>query len=289
MNPPPIYRLVRALPRPLLSRLVGWLVRLRLPAVLSLPLVRTFVRLARIDMSEAELPIDAYRTIEDVFARRLKPDARIICGDISSPSDGVLTLSEPVHEGSTMQVKGLAYSVNELLHGDHVKTADTKPAHALTVYLSPRNYHRVHSPVSGVVREIRYFPGDLWPVNEKFIRLVPSLFVRNERLVLRIDMPERGVVHVVMVGALNVGRMTTPLLPDFVSNATSARKPFTVAMNHDVRPGDELGVFLLGSTVVMIFDEVAAERYQFPCHEASHSLPCALHMGEQVASARPPA
>lgn len=285
---PPIYRLVKALPRPLLSRVVGWLVRLRMPAVMARPVLRTFVRLARIDMNEAEHPLSAYHTIEDVFARRLKPGMRTIVGEVMAPSDGVLTLSEPATRGTTLQVKGLAYSVNELLHGKPVKTADSQPAHAMTVYLSPRNYHRVHAPVDGTVTEVKYFPGDLWPVNDKFIRLVPSLFVRNERMVIRIETNGGGVVHVVMVGALNVGRMTTPLVNDFVSNDSSKRKLFVVTRQHPVSRGDEIGVFMLGSTVVMIFDAVAAERFKFsPGGNGDNKLPRTLKMGEQIAYPRP--
>ncbi|MBY0546767.1 MAG: archaetidylserine decarboxylase [Candidatus Obscuribacterales bacterium] len=288
MQPPPIYRLVKALPRTLLSRLVGWLVRFRLPAVMTRQVLRTFVHMARIDMKEAELPLSAYGTIEEVFARRLKPGMRTIVGEVSAPSDGVLTLSEPVNQGTTLQVKGLTYSVNELLHGKPVQTPNSQPAHAMTVYLSPRNYHRVHAPVDGTVTEVKYFPGDLWPVNDRFIRLVPSLFVRNERMVIRIGTNGGGAVHVVMVGALNVGRMTTPLVSNFVTNATSRRKPFVVNLQRPVCRGDELGVFMLGSTVVLIFDEVAAERFKFSARDdGDNKLPRTLKMGEQIACSRP--
>ncbi len=222
------------------------------------PLLKLFVRATSINMAEALHPLSTYRTLEELFTRRLKPAARPVSGAVCAPCDGMLTLSQPVKNDSVLQAKGLSYSVSELLGGGAFV-----PARAVTTYLSPSDYHRVHSPVSGELVNIRYFPGDLWPVNDLFVRLIPQLFVKNERLVLRINMHGGGVVHVVMIGALNVGRMSTPFLPDFVTNACRNRKPQAVDLSAPVNQGDEIGIFMLGSTVVLVFDEIANSRLRF--------------------------
>lgn len=277
---PALFRLVKMLPRCLLSRITGMLVRLRLPGPLMRPVLRYFVRRASIDMTEAQEPLAHYRTIEEVFTRRLRPGARPISGAVSAPSDGMLTLSQDVDGGCLLQAKGLTYSVNELLTGCSSRSPRDEPSRALTIYLSPRDYHRVHAPLAGRVTDITYLPGDLWPVNNTFVSLVPRLFVRNERLVLRMELNGGGAVYVVMVGALNVGRMATPFMPDFVTNSSRWSKPSSITLDAPVEQGDELGMFMLGSTVVMVFNREAAARFAFTTTERR------LRAGEAIASQR---
>lgn len=270
-----IQRLVRVLPRALLSRITGFLVRLRLPPVIMRPVLRMFVKLAAIDMSESSTPLSDFRSIEELFIRRLKPDARTISGGLSSPCDGMVTLSQKVENGSLVQAKGITYSVEELLT-DRKFVLDDTAASAVTIYLSPRDYHRVHSPVNGTVTQVAYFPGDLWPVNDTFRSLVPKLFVKNERLVIRLEIAGGGVAHVVMVGALNVGRMSTPFMPNFRTNSRANRHHRVVRLSRQVCAGDELGVFMLGSTVVLVLDEEAASRFNLTSEERR------LKAGEQL-------
>ena len=278
-RPPALYTVLSLLPRNLISVVVGWIVRLRLPTPLARPLITSFVKFFGIDVSEAEMSLDSYSTIEDVFTRRLRPGLRPIDGALVAPADGMWTYSAPVTNGTALQVKGFAYPVSELVYGSEpVPRSELQAAWAMTFYLAPHNYHRVHVPISGTLEHVRYIPGDLWPVNETFVRLVPSLFTKNERLVFRIRITGGGYVDAVMVGAFNVGRMTTPFLPDFASNTFRRGRPMRVAIDKPIAVGDELGTFMLGSTVVLIFSDEACRRFRpIEVHEKRPS-----RMGERL-------
>ncbi len=207
-------------------------------------------------MAEAEYPLEHYRTVEDVFTRRLKPGAREIEGSVCSPADGILSVSQAATNNDALQVKGITYSLEELMFGE---TSSVSFGGFSTIYLAPHNYHRVHSPVSGELKEIRYFPGDLWPVNQAAVRNIPGLFIRNERLVFTIAQADGSHVYVAMVGAFNVGRMQANHVPDFFTNEWP-RRVSSPSVSLNVKPtmiqaGEELGVFMLGSTVVIGWDK----------------------------------
>ena len=222
-----------------------------------------FVSLFKIDMEEAEKPMVEYNSIEDIFTRALKPGMRNVASDFVSPADGVLSQRGPSIEGKGVQAKGLDYSLQGIVFGQEVHEPANLDSFA-TVYLAPHNYHRVHSPVSGNLKKIRYIPGELWPVNEPFVRFMPNLFVRNERLVFDIETKSGGKVYAVMVGALNVGRIESPFLDSFFTNDYFAGngKPFERSTNFDIKAGDELGTFMLGSTVVLVLDDVASKEFK---------------------------
>ena len=272
----------RILPMNLMSLAAGKAARMKLPVPLQNSVCSAFVKTFGIDMSEAERPLEDYPTIEDVFTRKLKAGARPIQGEICFPADGILCVSGPASKNSAIQAKGLNYSLAELMFGDDVPP-DLALAWSATVYLAPHNYHRVHSPIKGELKDIRYYPGQLWPVNAASARWTPSLFTRNERLVFDIANQD-GHLYLAMVGALNVGRMTTPFLPNFASNA-SARgmsrqgpRKFELDRSHRIVPGQELGTFMLGSTVIIAFDEALAKRYRMD--QALSSRP--VRMGESL-------
>ncbi len=252
--------LFHLLPKNLVSWLTGAAMRVKLPKGLAKATCAGFASVFRLDLAEAEHGLDSYATIEDVFTRRLKPGARPIVGPICSPADGYLARSEPAIHGQAVQAKGLDYSLAELIGGR--TGAGAAPAYVWyqTIYLAPHNYHRVHAPFSGRIESLRYVPGQLWPVNLPFVLRIPRLFARNERLVFNFILPGGGRAAVVMVGALNVGRIVSPLAPDLVTNAlarqTGAEESFRV-IGRDVEIGDELGTFMLGSTVIIAYDERA--------------------------------
>ena len=257
------YAVVSIIPRNLLSAVTGFIVRLRLPGFLSRFSVGIFAKAFSLNLDEAEFPMDRYETIEDLFTRRLKPGLRPFSASLGAPADGTFTYSAPIDKGTALQVKASPYSVQELVFGKGQAADSFAPAWAMTFYLAPHNYHRVHSPVSGTLKRVQYIPGDLWPVNEAFVHLVPQLFVKNERLVFTIALGGGGLVYAVMVGALNVGRMTTPFLSDFSTNLVGKRTPVSWDMATPVTKGTELGTFMLGSTVVLIFDRPASDRFRF--------------------------
>jgi phosphatidylserine decarboxylase len=249
---------LRALSRPRVSRVVMGLADRKVPGPLLRPFLRGYVRLYGVDMAEAAGPLASYPSFNAFFTRQLREGARPIDADpgaVVSPSDARVSSIDPVPpDGRLEQIKGQTYSLEALLGGP--EAAEFTRGTQATLYLSPSMYHRVHSPVGGHVRCWRYLPGRLFPVNALAVRLVPELFVVNERLSIVIDTEAFGAVAVVMVGATNVGRMTLA----FDSLTTNAGLPATFvrpAVPIPIQRGQELGAFNLGSTVVLLVGEAA--------------------------------
>jgi phosphatidylserine decarboxylase len=272
----------RVVPLNLASYVTGSAARVKLPQPFNRALCATFAKSFGIDLNEAEKPIEAYDSIQDLFTRRLKDGMRPIEGEPCSPADGILSIAGPAVNNTAIQAKGLDYSLIELMFGEE-RLADVHLSYYATIYLAPHNYHRVHSPVRASLKTIRYFPGELWPVNKPSVRWTPRLFTRNERLVFDLETHE-GTLYLAMIGALNVGRMTTPFLPEFATNqsrqeiASSGPQSFALDETHAIVPGDELGTFMLGSTVIIAFDESLAKRYRM--QQAWSSRP--IRMGERL-------
>jgi phosphatidylserine decarboxylase len=239
------------LPQGALSRSWGWLARQRHPGFCAAALKRTLAWAVGIDMSEAEHPMRHYRTLEDLFVRRLRHGARRIDPDpgaLVSPVDGTVGACGPIEAGLALQVKGKSYSLARLTGGE----GSGEGVYA-TFYLAPYNYHRVHAPLSGQVKRARLIPGKLLPVFPGSVASLDDVFVQNERIVTYVDHPEVGEVVVVMVGATLVGRMTVAYDDALVSNdgCMSVREcPY--APPRWLRKGEELGTFHLGSTVVLL-------------------------------------
>jgi phosphatidylserine decarboxylase len=272
----------RLLPLNIASFATGKAARWQLPEPINHMLCSRFAKTFGIDLSEAEKPLQEYSSIEDLFTRRLKAGARPIQDEPCSPADGILSVAGPATANTQVQAKGLDYSLAELMFGDEIP-AETKLAWSATVYLAPHNYHRVHSPISANLRQLRYVPGELWPVNKPSVRWTPQLFTRNERLVFDLEAPE-GHVYLAMVGALNVGRITTPFLADFATNEGRLRlsqhgsRTYELERSHRIVSGQELGTFMLGSTVIIAFDEAMAKCYRMP----EVLLNRAVRMGESL-------
>jgi phosphatidylserine decarboxylase len=224
---------------------------------------RAFARAVGVDLSEAELDLRAYPTLGDFFVRRLRPGARTIdpdAGAIISPCDGAVAALGVATGGTLIQAKGRDYQLAELLADDDLAARLTGGAYA-TIYLSPRDYHRVHAPVSGRVVGYDYLPGALWPVNPRVAARRDRLLSRNERVVIRLDAGALGAVAVVMVGASGVGHIDLAHLGGSGSTAPwrGGHQRVTRRLDAKVARGDELGAFRLGSTVVMVFEPGAVE------------------------------
>ena len=256
-----VLTMLRFLPQASLSRGMGQLADVPLPPRLRGPVLGTVARALGIDLREAEHPPEAYASINALFVRRLRPGARAVNPDPAvavSPVDGVVGQLGRVRNGRVIQAKGRDYSVADLL-ADPVQAATYDAGSFLTIYLSPRHYHRIHSPVAGRVTMARYIPGGLWPVNEPAVQHIPNLFPRNERLLAGIDGP-LGRTVLVAVGAYNVGRISAVFDPEWAaprwaSNRAGGR---AAARAYDppwsIAKGAELMAFHLGSTVVLLFD-----------------------------------
>lgn len=263
------YRFLQLLPKNIESYLAGKLSQLRKPVRLVKACNKALVKRFNIDLSDAEKSLEEYDSFEELFSRALKPGARPIKGELCAPSDSILRQSLPVEKGQIIQAKGLKYSVDELLGLSGKNSSDFKPAWYCSFYLAPHNYHRVHAPFSGQMPAARYIPGELWPVNERFVKIVPRLFSRNERVVFELLHPKGGKAFLVMVGALNVGRIKINGVDSFVSNNFERQfkrtrdRLFSFSPSREVHVGDELGTFMLGSSVVLVFDEVFTKNFNF--------------------------
>jgi phosphatidylserine decarboxylase len=241
---------------PLLSRLTGRLSELELPKAILVPAIRGYARACGADLSEAALSPERYPSFNAFFTRRLREGARPIAageGVVVSPSDSRLSAMGPVPaDGRLEQLKGSTYSIEALLGSAEDATPFRRGVHA-TLYLSPAMYHRVHAPVDCWVRAWRHVPGRLFPVKAAAVRAVPGLFTRNERVAVFLDTEAHGPVAVVLVGAANVGRVSLAFA-DLVTNRPRGGAPVRVVPPGPIalRRGDELGVFNLGSTVVLL-------------------------------------
>ncbi|HSN84316.1 MAG TPA: archaetidylserine decarboxylase [Polyangiales bacterium] len=223
--------------------------------------VATFVRVYDVDLSEVEIPRDGFRTFDEFFTRRLREGARMVDPDsraLVSPADGRLEDLGEITVDGRLTIKGQPYTAAELL-GDTETAAAYEGGRYFVVYLSPRDYHRVHAPVSGEIQTVRYIPGTLFPVNRVGSH-IPQLFVRNERLAILQESVVHGSVTTIMVGAIGVGRIGLSF-DDLETNRGNAPGLRSYADAPIARSrGDELGVFHMGSTaIVMTPPECALE------------------------------
>jgi len=262
-------------PQHLLSRLVGWVASSRI-----IWIKRAFIHWAisryQVDMTDAlEDDPDVYTSFNAFFTRALKPGARPIGPSLCSPADGAISECGNIHSGQLLQAKGICYSLEQLMAGGN--TEAYRDGTFTTVYLSPRDYHRVHCPIKGTLIAARYVPGKLFSVNQQTADAIPGLFAINERLVMELE-TEEGPICVIMVGAMIVAGVQpiwrdTPypargLVIERVSDKTSGGIAITA-----FESGDELGRFLMGSTAIVL----TAKRFSL-AHKAGDSV----RMGESL-------
>ena len=249
----------RIAPQKTLSEIVGWGARRTLPRPFRTMLLKSFARKYEIDLAEAEWPLDQYTNLHELFTRKLRPGARLVASDsdaVVAPSDGVVCDAGVVSAGKLLEAKGSVFTLSDLL-ADGEMAARLEGGQYLVTYLSPRDYHRVHSPVSGKIVGWTHIPGRLFPVGSRSVAREMGLFARNERFVTVID-GAAGLSVVVMVAAVGVGHITACYDPDVATHAPGfatggvRRKSFTDSPR--VGRGDELGVFNLGSTTIAVFE-----------------------------------
>ena len=260
-----ILRMLGILPARGMSRTFGQVADILLATSLRKPVLGAFARAVGVDLTEAEKPLDAYPTLNEFFIRRLKADARSWPEDpeaIVSPVDGIVGSFGRLRDGKAIQAKGHRYLLADLL-GDEGEAEVYEGGSFLTIYLSPRHYHRIHTPAAGTISRATYLPGHLYPVNAPAVMHIPGLFARNERLVCYLD-SARGRIPIVAVGAYNVGRISASFDPGWSGDdmrrwVTNRRPPAPLRRVYDpvldVAPGDELMIFHLGSTVVLLFQQ----------------------------------
>jgi len=244
------------LPQHLLSKLMFWFARIETVWIKN-TFTRWFINKHQVNLAEAELDnISEYVHFNDFFTRSLKSQARPISeSEIISPVDGVISQAGKVKDSQVLQAKGYDFSISQLLGGESVEKIEN--GHFATIYLAPKNYHRIHMPIDGKLVSMRYIPGNLFSVNHKTVNKVNRVFARNERLVCLFD-TVFGRVAFVLVGAIFVGSMetswhgqVTPPYGKVVKVYDYTEKEF------ELFKGEEMGRFNMGSTVIMLLPENA--------------------------------
>ena len=227
--------------------------------------IRWFVKKYQVNMAEALNPdISSYATFNDFFTRALKPGARPLAEvELICPVDGAISQFGDIKQDQIFQAKGHSYSTTALVGGDSVIAAQFQNGSFATLYLSPKDYHRIHMPCDGTLKRMIYVPGDLFSVNPTTARGVPGLFARNERVVCVFDTAQGSFV-LVLVGATIVGSMATvwhgQINPPRSANVREWRYDDELI---SLKQGDEMGRFMLGSTVVMLFPESRSKTMAF--------------------------
>jgi phosphatidylserine decarboxylase len=249
-------QILRVLPRARIGRAIGRLAERRWSPPVGRAVVGLYSRVYDVQLGEC-VQNGGWASFDAFFTRRLRDGARQVDPDphaVVSPADGRIESMGTIDEGGTFVVKGRTYSVAELV-GDAQEARRFLGGAGCVVYLSPRDYHRVHAPVAGSISRIRSMPGDYYPVNAIGMRHVTNLFCRNRRVALEIDTASGlGRVTVVMVVAMIVGRITT--IGFDAADVPLGDHTFDVPI--DVRSGDEIGIFHLGSTAVVLAEKRAA-------------------------------
>ena len=224
-------------------------------------IISTIIKQYRVNMAEAaEMNLDSYSSFNAFFTRLLRNGVRPISeSEIVSPVDGVVSQVGLVTSGQIVQAKGHEYSVLALLGDDDAVTSEFVGGQFATIYLSPKDYHRIHMPVTGTLRKMRYIPGKLFSVSPRTVRAVPDLFARNERVAVTFD-TDFGPIVVVLVGAIFVGSMETIWAGQITPNYGKVIQQWTYDGEQaiTIEKGQEMGRFNMGSTVVVLVGKDAA-------------------------------
>jgi len=251
--------ILRWTPKGTFSRGVGWLARRRVPRGLRRSIYGGFARTVGADLTQIDGPLEQFERFDDFFTRSLAPGLRPVDtaeGTVVSPVDGVVSETGIAEGGRLIQCKGIDYTVRGLL-ADALEARSFEGGAYATLYLAPRDYHRIHAPVEGKVTGYRHIPGAFFPVNPLSVRNIAGLFSINERLVSYLD-SELGRVAVVKVAATGVGHISLSYDRGVATHRSgSAGRHGWVQRYASPRPvprGGELGMFHLGSTVILLFE-----------------------------------
>ncbi|MGB7816375.1 MAG: archaetidylserine decarboxylase [Methylotenera sp.] len=249
------------LPKQAITMLAGKFANLQ-AGRLTTTVIGWFVKRYNVNMAEAANPdIASYASFNEFFTRPLKQGARPLAQtEFICPVDGAISQFGNIEQDQIFQAKGRNYSTLTLLAGQQPLAVKFENGHFACLYLSPKDYHRIHMPCDGVLKSMTYVPGDLFSVNPTTAANVPNLFARNERVVCEFESEKHGTFVMVLVGATIVGSMAT--VWHGVVNPPRSKNTRTwsyVDQNFLLKQGDEMGRFLLGSTVVMLFEKDALQ------------------------------
>jgi len=268
--------LMRLLPKSMLSSVVGGLVNAPLPRWMHRKSIAVFAKQYNVHVEEAEKPIEEYESFAAFFARRLKPGMRPVdAADLAivSPVDGRISQLGQMEEDKCLQAKGIWFSAAQLL-GSEEAARPFRGGSFVTIYLSPRDYHRIHAPLEGEIESLHYLPGEFWPVHPIAVKNKKALYSINERMALILQ-TRIGKLALVAVGATCVGRIVTAFDEQATHEGKAAYiKPYALP----VKKGEELMRFEMGSTVVLLFEKGAMQPEEGLEPEA------AVRMGQRIGS-----
>ena len=241
-----------------ISRAFGKFASKEFPSPVQMAINYSYVKLMGVDLTAFE-DIDHYKSLNALFTRKLIYDREITSDPNAfiSPADSLVSAAGNLHEGKALQIKGFEYSIKELLTENFEPdvVAPVENGKFINFYLSPKDYHRYHVPIDMKVLRAVHVPGLLYPVNFKYLRKVPSLFVKNERVILECVDNSNQLFFIVLVGALNVGKMTLSFDERIQTNIEGSEVKVYDYENVTLKRGEELGMFMMGSTIVMLFEE----------------------------------
>jgi len=253
------------IPKGFLSRIFGRFTRLALPRKFLKVIIRKYCAFYKVNTEEMEAPLDSFRTLDSFFTRHLKKGVHVIDPDqysVVSPVDARVDQFGEITGTRILQAKNIDYLVSDLIPAQlHHAFLDGA---FITLYLSPSDYHRIHSPMNAFITGGVHVPGKLFPVMEYMVNGISGLFSKNERIITYLS-SDSGVCAVCKIGAMNVGRISVSY-SDIVTNKNMFRRKREIMFPKEFRPhihkGDELGIFHLGSTVILLFqkDMVTFER-----------------------------
>ena len=276
--------LQRLLPKHALSRLIARAAESERPWLKDF-LIKRAIDAFDIDMDEAISDnLDHYTNFNSFFTRALKPGVRPITRarrGLASPADGVISQAGNIHINRILQAKGIDYSVSRLL-GSSDSAKAYKNGSFATIYLSPKDYHRVHMPAAGTLVSSRYIPGELFSVNDKTAQALPGLFARNERLVCEFESKELGRFSVIFVGAMLVAGIETVWGGFEQPGPGAVRERDHSKASLSFKKGQEIGRFKFGSTVILLFKDQAVNW------EDHIRAGAQINMGEKIAIAQAP-
>jgi len=265
-----------ALPHHFISRIVFKLTRIKSPLVPKV--IKIFSQAFKVDLNEAINPDPkSYSTFNEFFTRELKPELRPLADtQIISPVDGTISQFGDIKNGLVMQAKGIDYSLDKLLGNNPGRTAKYENGQFITIYLSPRDYHRIHMPCTGTLIEQTHVPGRLFSVAKHTVNTVKGIFARNERVIASFD-TEHGPMAMILVGAINVAAIETV----WHGLITPPKGETITSKNYNgkdilIEKGNEMGRFNMGSTVILLFENGA------PKLSESLNVNQALRLGEAL-------
>ncbi len=271
------------LPKQAITILAGKLANLE-GGKLTTAVIAWFIKRYKVNIAEAANPdICSYATFNDFFTRALKNSARTLAKtDFICPVDGAISQFGNIEQDQIFQAKNHNYSTLTLLAGNQALANQFESGYFACLYLSPKDYHRIHMPCDGTLKSMAYVPGDLFSVNPNTASNVPNLFARNERVVCEFESEQHGSFVMILVGATIVGSMATvwhDTLNKVINppRSQNIRTWSYVDKNISLKQGDEMGRFLLGSTVVMLFEKNTL-KFNADWHPAR-----AIKLGEAMA------